>query len=151
MRVGIIALLHESNTFVKEASTWRRFEEDLLLYGAAMRERFTGAQHEIGGFLDGLEQAGIEAVALCAARALPFGPIDAKTYDRLLNLILEQLAAAGPLDGILAAPHGATVSEGRQDADGYWLTVLREHVGKQMPIINTIDPHANLSPAMLAA
>src|SRR5260370_30180728 len=61
------------------------------------------------------------------------------------------LAHAGPLDGLLVAPHGATVSEGIADVDGCWLEMLRGRVGPNVPIIGTLDLHANLSPRMVAA
>jgi microcystin degradation protein MlrC len=35
--------------------------------------------------------------------------------------------------------------------DGHWLTLLRERVRPDVPIINTLDPHANVSPRMIAA
>jgi microcystin degradation protein MlrC len=61
------------------------------------------------------------------------------------------LDAAGPLDGVLVAPHGATVSEPWPDFDGHWLGELRRRLGPDKPIIGTLDPHANLSPAMVHA
>jgi microcystin degradation protein MlrC len=61
------------------------------------------------------------------------------------------LDRAGPLDGLLVAPHGATVSENHPDADGHWLTRLRERFGSKFPILGTLDLHANVSPAMVAA
>jgi microcystin degradation protein MlrC len=62
-----------------------------------------------------------------------------------------QLERAGELDGVLVAPHGATVSEPYPDVDGHWLSELRRRVGPDVPIIGTLDAHANLSPAMVAA
>jgi microcystin degradation protein MlrC len=62
-----------------------------------------------------------------------------------------ELEKAGQLDGILVAPHGATVSEPYPDVDGHWLGELRRRVGREIPIIGTLDAHANLSPAMVAA
>src|SRR5690606_40638802 len=56
-----------------------------------------------------------------------------------------------PLDGLLVAPHGAAVSELEHDMDGYWLTKLREAAGPEMPIVITLDLHANLTPQMVAA
>src|SRR5439155_11629557 len=41
--------------------------------------------------------------------------------------------------------------ETEPDADGYWLTRVREHVGPRVPVIGTLDPHGNLSPRMVAA
>src|SRR5687767_9467464 len=71
MRVGVVALLEESNTFVRERTTLAHFEQDLLLEGEPVRERLAGAHHEVGGFSAGLADAGIEAVPVFAARALP--------------------------------------------------------------------------------
>ncbi len=151
MRVGIIALLHESNTFSSQRTLLRSFEEDLLVSGEAVRERLAPAYHEVGGFFEGLAREGIEAVPVFAARALPSGVIAAETFDRLLEAMLAALDGAGPLDGVLAAPHGATVSEVHRDADGYWLGLMRDRVGPRVPIVATIDPHANLSPRMVDA
>jgi microcystin degradation protein MlrC len=149
-RVGILALLQESNTFLGRRTTLDDFRADLLATGPAVRAALAGAHHEAGGFFAGLEAAGVEAVPLFAARAIPYGTMTAGCLDALLEMLLESLAAAGPLDGLLVAPHGATVSERVADVDGHWLGLVRGRAGG-IPIIGTIDPHANLSAAMIAA
>ncbi|MDF1815953.1 MAG: M81 family metallopeptidase [Verrucomicrobiales bacterium] len=151
MRVGIMALLHESNSFVSSPTTLRKFEEDILATGETVRERLGNSRHEVGGFFAHLDSTGIEAVPVFAARAYPAGVIEAETFDTLVNRALNALSDAGPLDGIVAAPHGATVAENYPDADGYWLSRVREMVGDDTPVIATIDPHANLSQQMVAA
>lgn len=151
MRVGIIAFLHESNTFVTPATTLRNFEENLLVSGEAVRSAFEGTHHEVGGFFEGLSKAGLTAVPIFAARAIPSGTIAAETFDELCARLSSALAAAGTLDGLLIAPHGATVSERFPDADGEWMRRVRETVGPACPIISTLDAHANLSPTMVAA
>ncbi|MGN6545272.1 MAG: M81 family metallopeptidase, partial [Aureliella sp.] len=81
MRIGIIALLHESNTFVRQGTTLERFREDLFLEGEAIREQLAASHHEIGGFFAGLDEANergdVEAVPLLATRATPAGIIAA--------------------------------------------------------------------------
>jgi len=154
MRIGIVALLHESNTFVSDVTDISKFQQDMLLRGEEVRDRLTGAPHEVGGFFAGLNEENLQAVPILAARALPYGPIDAPTREKLLAMLAEELDRAeqdGPLDGILAAPHGATVAVDQPDADGDWLTRLRQRIGSHVPLIATIDPHANLSPAMVKA
>lgn len=152
MRIGIVALLQESNTFVSGKTRLEHFERELLLTGEAIREAFVDAEHEVGGFFAGLEdESDFEAVPIFAARALPYGTIEAGAFDELVQQLLEGVGNAGPLDGILAAPHGATAAQNHPDADGWWLTQLREQVGDDTPIIATLDPHGNLSPAMVAA
>jgi len=150
-RVGIIALLHESNTFLTGKTTLAHFEQDILCEGEEVRRRLANAHHEVGGFFAGLDAAGLEAVPIFAARALPYGVIEAATFDELLRRMVAALNRAGPLDGLLVAPHGATVAEGAPDADGRWLTLVRECVGPDVPIIGTLDLHANLTPQMVAA
>lgn len=154
MRVGIIALLQESNTFLPEKTTLRQFEQDLLCEGEEVRTRMAGTHHEVGGFFAGLAEAGIEAVPIFAARALPFGTVVSEAFDELQRRLLAALDAtlkAGKLDGLLVAPHGATVAENAPDADGAWLSAVRERVGPTLPIIGTLDLHTNLSPKMVAA
>ncbi len=150
-RVGIIGLLQESNTFIEGKTTLHHFKEDLLLTGNAIQEKMKDAPHEVGGFFEGILEAEYEAVPIFLARAIPYGVIEATTFDYLVEQLLVELQKAGPLDAILAAPHGATVAENHPDADGYWLGEVRKVVGTELPIVATVDPHANLSQAMVEA
>jgi len=149
MRVGIIAFLNESNTFIHTQTTFEHFQQDLLADGEAVRERLANSHHEVGGFFVGLAEQGIDAVPIFAARALPFGVIRSDAFWMLMERMMLALDRAKKLDGILVAPHGATVAEPAPDADGYWLRQLRATVGPDMPIIGTLDLHANVSPLMI--
>ena len=149
MRIGIIALLHESNSFSSQPTTIESFRENLLLRGEPIRDALADTHHETGGFFEGLESESADAVPLFAARALPSGTVTAAAFDELCEQLLNCVADAGSLDGILVAPHGATVSEVWPDADGRWLQQLREFVGPGLPIIGTLDAHANLSSMMV--
>ena len=153
MRVGILSLIHESNTFSHTPTTLDLFRRDGILTGEAVADHFRGGFHEISGFLEGLNDAGIDAVPLFYASTPPSGRITQETCDALIEMMFAQLAGAGPLDGLLVAPHGANAGEGADyhDLDGCWLTRLRGEVGPDLPVICTIDPHANLSPRMVAA
>ncbi len=149
MRVGIIGIQHESNTFIRTPTDLALFEEQGLAVGEQVRDKFDDAHHEIGGILQGLDEQGIEAVPILGAVAMPSGPVTAEALEALLKIVSDGLAAAGDLDGLLVAPHGAGVSESEPDMDGYWLSRLRERVGADLPMICTLDAHANLSPRMI--
>src|SRR5438128_1782793 len=149
VRVGIVALLQESNTFLTGVTTLAHFEQDTLIDGDELRRRLGDAHHEIGGFFQGLTEAKLDAVPIFAARALPYGMVEAEAFAELLRRMPAALDRAGPLDGLLVAPHGATVSEQYPDADGHWLSRLRQRFGAGFPIIGTLDLHANLSPLMV--
>ena len=115
--------------------------------GEAMRERWTGAHHELGGFFAGCAAEGLEAVPGFATYAVPSGTIAAEDFERLADSLIN---AIQPVDGILAALHGATVSEAFPDADGEILRRIRARVGPDLPIVVTLDLHANISQQMLA-
>jgi microcystin degradation protein MlrC len=151
MRIGIVGIMHESNTFVAEPTTLEDFGRDLLVTGDAVRERLGAAHHEVAGALEALDAAGATAVPLLFARALPGGTIAAEAYDALLGMLDRALEGAGRLDGYLACPHGANVSERHPDMDGHWLGLLRARAGPGVPVVATLDPHANLSPRMVEA
>ncbi len=152
MRIGILALLQESNTFLPAPTELVHFQQDVLLVGDAMAERFgTGALHEISGFFAGLIGTEFEPVPIFAGRALPYGVITAETWAQLMAMMFAEVERAGHCDGYLVSAHGATVSASSPDADGYWLSELRSKVGATTPIIGTLDLHANLSPKMVDA
>lgn len=151
MRVGIIGLQHESNTFLPNPTTLDDFRRGHLLEGEEIRHAYAESHHEVGGFFAGLADAGIEAVPLFLAWTLPGGVITHETCEELVRRMLSAVDRAGAVDGFLVAPHGAAVGEKHRDMDGHWLTLLREHVGPARPIISTLDLHANLSPRMVAA
>jgi len=150
-RVGIIAIQHESNTFIEVPTTFELFRQATLLIGEEVRTHYRHAHHEISGFFGALEEAGVEAVPIIFAHANPWGMVSDEALDGIWKIVAEGLMAAGPLDGILAAPHGAGVNESRPDMDGWWLGKVREFIGPRIPLIATMDPHVNLSAAMVSA
>ena len=106
MRVGILCLMQESNTFLSQTTKLHHFAEDLLLVGEEIRKQLANTHHEVAGFFAGLEKEGMEVVPLFAARALPYGTIQKEVFDQLLEKMFKQVKRAGPLDGFLFAPHG---------------------------------------------
>jgi microcystin degradation protein MlrC len=65
-------------------------------------------------------------------------------------MILEDLKGAAHLDGVYMDLHGAMVAEHIDDADGELLRRIRKLVGEDIPIVASLDFHANVSPLMLA-
>lgn len=151
MRVGILAIQHESNTFVSQTTTLNEFRRDALLVGGEMVEYCKTTQHETGGFYQQLLAENIEFVPLLLALATPGGPLTAGTASKLIGKAVNELHRAGHLDGLLLAPHGAAVAENTPDFDGHWLQCIRNEVGNEMPIVGTLDPHANVSMQMVKA
>ncbi len=147
MRIGVMAFIHESNTFASFSTTLRRFTEGGITRGDEILERWTGAHHELAGFIEGGTLHGFEVIPLLAAHATPGGPLTKRAFEAILGEMLELLRGSSGLDGLLLALHGAMVAEGYPDADGEVVSRLREAFGK--PIVMTLDCHANVSPRMI--
>jgi microcystin degradation protein MlrC len=151
-RIGVLALLHESNTYLREPTELSHFRCNLLAIGDAVCEAFRGTPHEVGGFLSAIDESpGFSAIGIFGARAMPYGTISASCWDQLCDELESALRAALPLDGLLVAPHGATVAENAADADGDWLSRVRRIVGPDLQIVGTLDLHANVSAQMATA
>ena len=148
MNVAMLGFLHESNTFLAAKTGYEDFARVSLTRGDAMIERWRSARHELGGMIAGCAETGLKIAGGMAGLAMPSGTITAESYEQLASELLAALKEALPVDGILMALHGATVSEQFPDADGELLRRVRQLVGPELPIIVTLDLHANISPAM---
>lgn len=148
MKIALLGFLHESNTFLSTPTGYSDFARTSLTCNAAMLARWRGAHHELGGMIAGCEETGMEIVGGMATFALPSGTITEEAYEQLAKKLMEALQQSLPVDGILIALHGATVSEKHRDADGEILRRVRSMVGMTLPIITTLDLHANISHTM---
>lgn len=151
MRVGLISIQHESITFMAEPTVLHNFEVDTLLCGDDVTRVYENSFHEVGGFFSGLKEAGVDAVPVFMALAVASGAISTDTLQQLLERLDEQLDRAGPLDALLVAPHGAAVCETQLDMDAFWVERLRTRFGPTIPIVVTLDPHANVSQRLFDA
>jgi microcystin degradation protein MlrC len=147
MRIAIGGIMHESNTFAPLPADRRRFEEGSWARGAALVDVWRDAHHEMGGFIAGAEPYGYELVPTVMAWATPAGPVDDDVLDEVVAEIGD--SARGAVDGLLLALHGAMVTARHSDADGEVLRRLRATLGPSLPIVATLDYHANVSAAMV--
>ena len=150
-RVALLGIYHESNTFVITPTVLDDFRNGQYLKGESIRKEYQNAHNEIAGMLEVLDKEGIEAIPLLFASATPGGTISAETYNFILQETLEELKKVLPIDACLVIPHGAGVSEEFPDMDGHWLSKVREVVGDTIPIIGTLDLHANVSQLMVSS
>jgi microcystin degradation protein MlrC len=149
VRIALGQFMEESNTFVRQRADLEHFRATQLLYGDEIVPRLRGTRAEIGGFLDVLGPAGVELVPTVAANAVSSGPVTRATFEHVRDALLERLAAAGPVDGVLLALHGAMVLEDAPDGEGEFLAAVRKAVGPAVPIVATLDLHATITPRMV--
>jgi len=85
------------------------------------------------------------------ANARPSGIVIQSVYESLRDELLQALRAAGPVDIVLLALHGAMIAEGYDDCEGDMLQRVRAIVGEQTTIGITLDLHCHLTDNMLSA
>ena len=148
-RVLVGAILHETNTFNAVPTRLADFAGRYLVFGEEQaRARLAGTGTEVGGFLEAAAAHGWEIVLPVAAACGPSGPLAAADWAALRQAML---SATGRFDGVLLALHGAMVSEDCLDPEGELLAALRARHGERVPIVATLDMHANVSARMVAA
>lgn len=145
-RVLSAQLSHETNTFSNVPTTLASFAGRVLLYGEDVALKFKGTQTELGAHLDAADQYGWELVQPFAAHATPAGRVDDAAVEHFCEALVS--AAQQGVDGVILALHGSMVSGSHQDVEGYLLSRLRATVGREIPIMVTLDMHANVTQAM---
>jgi microcystin degradation protein MlrC len=86
-----------------------------------------------------------------ATWAEPAGLVSREGYESLRDEILQQLAAALPLDIALFGLHGAMVAHGHDDCEGDLLARARQIAGPDCVIGAELDMHCHLSDQMVEA
>jgi len=153
MRLASGGIQHETNTFATTPATLADFIRDSdcgpeLAGGQMLFERYRGTGAIHGGYISGAEAAGVELLPLLSARAQPSGVVQQVAFDTMLQWFLERLKAVLPVDGLLLDLHGAMVTERHDDAEGAFIQAVRDLVGPDLPIVTTLDLHANITARM---
>jgi microcystin degradation protein MlrC len=150
MRLAVGQLSQETNTFSPLPTTRQDFEDFGIFRGADAVARMAQT-NELGGFIQSLgawtERP--EIVGLARLSAWPSGPITRPTFDWLRGEVVDSLHRAGPLHGVLLALHGAMVADAIPDVSGVILAAVRAHIGPYVPLVVTLDLHANITAKMV--
>jgi microcystin degradation protein MlrC len=145
-RIAVAAFMHESNGFATGRTTLADFETGGLDFGPSIVRRWSEAHHEIGGFFEAAETFAFEPIPAVTAWAMPSGKVDRATYDHLIDRLLASLRGCGAVEGVLLALHGAMVVEGLEgSADARTTAAVRRLIGPDLPLIVTLDYHANIA------
>jgi microcystin degradation protein MlrC len=153
-RIAIAGFQHETNTFAPIPASYEDFAQadgwPPLLRGAELLERLVDINLPAAGFIAAARRHGHELAPLLWCSATPSGPVTKDAYERIASEILERLAGARPVDALYLDLHGAMVAAHLPDGEGELLARLRRLVGPGLPIVASLDFHANVSPAMVA-
>ena len=149
MRIVTGTFSHETNTFSNIPTSMEEFAKQHILHGADIPRRFRGTNAIEAAFLDAAEQYGFELIWTVYGSAIPGGKVTQEAYEYFSGHLLEGIQAAGHIDGVLLHLHGAMVTEQVDDGEGHLLEAIRRLVGPALPIVTTLDLHANMTPRII--
>jgi microcystin degradation protein MlrC len=118
--------------------------------GPELLEKFTDIG-PIGGFLEAAGEANMDwsPVPLFGGWAGASGIITAETLQFFEDKLREGLQSALPVDAFFFDLHGAGQAENEPDTEGYLLAISREILGDDIPIVISLDHHANMTQLMM--
>jgi microcystin degradation protein MlrC len=151
--IAVGGFQHETNTFAPSKADYRAFESGGgwpgIQFGAAIVPAVAGANIPAAGATETLHALGHRTVGLAWAAASPSAQVTRDAFERIAGEIVRRLAEAGPVDGVYLDLHGAMVAEHLDDGEGELLARVRKLVGDRVPIVASLDLHANVTRAML--
>ncbi|MGG7598229.1 M81 family metallopeptidase [Pseudomonas sp. WC1] len=145
IRLAVAGIIHETNTYttsVTGATELKSFEQ---YQGQEIVEAFAGANHQVGGFIEGASKLGACLEPCYLGQATPSGTISTNAYAAMKQAIVSEIQRVLPIDGVLLALHGAGVAEGVEDIEGDIAQAVRDLVGQNVPIAAVYDLHGNVT------
>jgi len=153
-RIALMGMHLEANDFapVTDEAAFRSagyFEGDEILKDLAQENPRTPA--ELTGFVTEMKRRDIDwqPAPILITGSEPGGPVDDGFLQRTKADMRRRLEAALPLDGVFYSAHGAMTSTASSDPDGELFAMVRDVVGPDVPLIATLDLHANISDRMV--
>jgi len=151
MRVALLGITHETNTFSSVTTDRAKFAADGSLVGAEIIAQHASASTILAGFLSVADAADVEVVPLAWVWANPSGMVTADAFESISAEQLALLERGGPWDAVFMAQHGAGVSEDHADLDAEFVRRVRSTVGERVPIGVALDLHSNMSQGLIDA
>jgi len=152
MRVLIAGYQHETNTFAASKADWPAFNRGdsfpAYIEGQAMIDSMTGVNLPAGGFIDAARQRGWQLVPASWCGATPSAHVTEDAFERISAAFL-RAARDNEFDAMYIDFHGAGVAEHVDDTEGELLLRLRRELGYDVPIVTSLDLHANVTYQML--
>jgi microcystin degradation protein MlrC len=153
MRIAIGGFQHETNTFAPSKATFERFARGEgwppLTQGGDLFDAVAGINIPIAGALTALRRTNHQLIPTAWAAASPSAHVTEDAFERIAGMILGRLRAAMPVDGVYLDLHGAMVTEHLDDGEGELLGRARALIGRDVPLVASLDLHANVTRRML--
>lgn len=143
--VFVASIATETNTFSPLRTDLRDFRDSFYAEPGQHPETPTLCSAVFSVARQQAQAYGWRVIEGTATWAEPGGLVNGETWRFLRDQLLEELKAAMPVDIVLLGLHGAMVAQDCLDCEGELLRMVREHVGPNVIIGATLDPHSHLS------
>ena len=135
-------------------ATREEFAQNFMAHGeelaADWKSEHPRAPLTLTGFVEAMNASGPwTAMPLMCAMVGASGPVEKRFFDAVVEEHVERLRAALPVDGVFLSLHGGAIGQAEDDPEGVILERVRSVVGAAVPIVATLDLHANVSPRMV--
>jgi microcystin degradation protein MlrC len=147
-RVLTARFMHETNTFSRVKTDMALIRRRDFHHENEIPSAFRGTRSALGATFEAADRFGWTLVHPVSANPNPSGFVTDKAFAELSGMILAAAAERGPFNGVLLHLHGAMVTETYEDAEGELLARLRSVLGPEIPIVATLDLHANVTRRM---
>lgn len=151
-RIAIGGFQHETNTFAPIKATFQDFAVadgwPALTKGKEILSVFRGMNLPMAGFID--RAIGThDLVPLLWCSASPSAQVEREAYENIAGELIEMIEKSLPIDALFLDLHGAMVAEHLEDGEGELLRRIRAKIGSDIPIVVSLDLHANITDAMV--
>jgi microcystin degradation protein MlrC len=152
-RIAVGGFLHETNTFAPTKATYDDFVHGggwpAMAQGDDVLKVMRRINVGLAGFVETAEAQGWEMVPTISCGASPSAHVTEEAFERIVGVMVDGIKAAGPLDAVYLDLHGAMVTEHLDDGEGEIMKRVRQVIGKDLPLIASLDLHANVTPEMV--
>lgn len=152
-RIAVGGFLHETNTFAPTRADYAAFLHGggwpALSEGADVLRVMRGINVGLAGFISEAEARGWDLIPTVACGASPSAHVTKDAFERITARIVDGLASAGHLDAVYLDLHGAMVAEHVDDGEGEILARVRKVIGRELPLVVSLDLHANVTREMV--
>jgi microcystin degradation protein MlrC len=150
MKIFAAGLGTETNTLSPLPTGWETFRETLYHRGDATERSSNPFALPLHAWKRLAARAGDTFAEGLVAFAQPAGLTIEAVWRRLRDTLLEDLAAALPVDIVLLNLHGAMVAERCDDCEGDLLKRVRVLVGPGVVVGAELDLHCHLTEQMVS-
>ena len=148
-KLGVAGFAHETITFWPGLTTLEDFERTAT-YGKDVLEKARYTNSCIGGFMEICEEEGVKLLPICNASGGATATVADEVYHHYVSTMRRGFKdIKDEIDGILLNLHGAMATESRQDPETDAVRRIREEVGYDLPIMVTLDLHANKDKSLM--